>query len=302
MREKLSLYGTGIAVLIIAVAVRLTVLLPQTTRAAVTESSAATETEEATYPVMYYTPPTHKSALVSAQDAPLVQIVNRAEVPIDVAALLEQPLRYRQSQGPKVLIVHTHATEAYLGTDDYHSTDPQQNVVRVGQELCDRLNALGIETVHDTDLNDLDGYTGAYEHMADGIAQYLQRYPSIEMVIDVHRDAVEDDSGAEIALTGSIDGVSAAKLLLVMGTDAAGMEHPNWRDNLACAVQIQALCEKNAPGIFRDMSLRSQRYNQHLTANSILLEVGTAGNTLQEALVSIDYFAQQLALLLSQTD
>lgn len=243
----------------------------------------------------------------SAEDAALVPIANRVGAVLDTAALITQPVSFDLSaEGPLVLVTHTHATEAYTmtadaqydPTSDYRTEDPAHNVVRVGQALTDRLNALGIETLHDTQLHDLEGYNDAYDRTEAVLADYLARYPSIQMVIDVHRDAVEDASGRQLALTAEVNGADYARLLLVMGTDIGGLEHPNWRDNLAFAMKLQAQGERTAAGLFRELSLRSSRYNEHLTPHSLLLEVGTAGNTLQQALRSAEFFADTLARVL----
>ena len=201
----------------------------------------------------------------------------------------------RAQEGPLVLIIHTHATEAYTGSPDFHSTDPEKSVVRVGQAIADALNARGIPAVHETSLIDLGNYNDAYPRMAGLAEDWLARYPSIQMVLDVHRDSLETDDGTQLALRADVDGEACAKLLLVMGSNGSGLEHPGWRQNLANAAHLQALCEQRAPGLMRDLLLRASRYNQHLTPRSMLLEVGTAGNALEEALRSADIFSQVLA-------
>lgn len=260
---------------------------------------------EDVFPTMYYAAPQHGAAFTAA-DAGLVDVRNSAGADFDAAALITAPLQFdKRADGPLILIVHTHATEAYTVADgdeyfgNYRTTDIRYNVVRVGQALADRLNANGISTVHDTTLNDEPGYYDAYERTAAVIAGYLDEYPSIQMVIDVHRDAVTLDDGSEMAVPCRLNGRDAAQMMLVMGTDAAGLEHPDWRSNLSLALKIQAHCERCAPGTFRQMSLRAERYNEHLTPNSILLEVGAAGNTLREAIASAEFFADRLTEILS---
>lgn len=258
---------------------------------------------EETFPTMLYTPPASPGS-ETLPDAASVMIVNRAGVTLDMDKLLSQPLPKLQiSDEPLILIVHTHATEAYSGGDyaqsgTYHTLDTENNVVRVGQALADKLNACGIPTLHDMTLNDAIGYNDAYERTAEVIERYLAEYPSIQMVIDVHRDAITDTNGEELAMRTELNGQSAAQLLLVMGTDAAGLEHPNWEGNLAFALQMQAYCTSTAPDLFRELSLRSSRYNEHLTPYSVLLEVGSAGNTLDEAIRSVEFFGTKLAELL----
>ncbi len=270
-----------------------------------TEPLAQTEKD---YAKLEYQPPEHlPETQWNETDAELVHISNRAGADIDPAALMAQPINFDLTvDGPLILVTHTHATEAYTMTADtqynetsaYRTDDTDYNVVRVGQALTDRLNELGIETIHDTVLHDLNGYNDAYERTEEAISAYLAQYPSIQMVIDVHRDAVEDNAGKQLALTATLEGEEAARLLLVMGTDLGGLEHPNWRGNLAFALKLQTHCEKAAPGLFRDLSLRGSRFNEHLTPNSVLLEVGTAGNTLPQAICSAEFFAGELAELL----
>ncbi|MDR0890428.1 MAG: stage II sporulation protein P [Oscillospiraceae bacterium] len=273
--------------------------------AAVEQSAApqaAPETE--TYPTLRYTPKTQTQIPQGA-----VEIRNRSGLEIDLDSLLAAQLPFDASaQGPLVLIIHTHATEAYTIADgdtyeessSYRTQDTAYNVVRVGQALADTLEARGIETLHDETLNDLPSYDDSYPRMAEVAQSYLTMYPSIQMVIDVHRDALVDDADNQLALTTVVEGEELAQLLLVMGTNASGLTHPNWESNLSCAVQAQAVTEARAPGLFRTMSLRAERYNQHLTPCSLLLEVGTAGNTLQQALRSAELFGEALADLLLQ--
>ena len=245
---------------------------------------------------------------LTAEDAELVSVRNMAGAIYDPEALLTESLDFPLSDEPMILIVHTHATEAYTPADgddysaagSYRTTDTDHNVVRVGQALAQRLNDNGIPTLHDTTLHDVPGYDDAYERAAAVISRYLEEYPSIRMVIDVHRDAALDENGSEVAVNCSIGDREAAQMMLVMGTDAAGLEHPGWQGNLSMALKLQAWCEKTSPGCFRPLQLRAERYNQYLTPYSILLEVGAAGNTLRQALCSAEFFADRLTDLLLQ--
>ena len=305
-RFQLGLRWVCFGVLLAAVALRMVSAVELTPKAQEkSQESPPVMQAETVFPTMYYEMPSHGAAFTAA-DAALVDIRNSAGADFDAAALITASLQFdRTADGPLILIVHTHATEAYTAADgdeyfgNYRTTDVNYNVVRVGQALADRLNANGIPTLHDTTLNDEPGYYDAYERTAAVIAGYLEEYPSIQMVIDVHRDAVTLDDGSEMAVPCRLNGRDAAQLMLVMGTDIAGLEHPNWRSNLSMALKLQAHCERVAPGCFRQMSLRSERYNEHLTPNSILLEVGAAGNTLREAIVSAEFFADRLTEILS---
>ena len=308
----LSLRIACFAVLLVAVALRLglNALQPASVQApetAATVSSAEPVEAAQYYPTLLYTPPGHDE-LLTAEDAELVSVRNMAGAIYDPEALLTEPLDFPLSDEPMILIVHTHATEAYTPADgddytaagSYRTTDTDHNVVRVGQALAQRLNDNGIPTLHDTTLHDVPGYDDAYERAAAVISRYLEEYPSIRMVIDVHRDAALDENGSEVAVNCSIGDREAAQMMLVMGTDAAGLEHPGWQGNLSMALKLQAWCEKTSPGCFRPLQLRAERYNQYLTPYSILLEVGAAGNTLRQALCSAEFFADRLTDLLLQ--
>lgn len=250
------------------------------------------------FPRLPYEPPKKAAQLsFSADDAKFAPVLNWSEQRIDPATLISEPLDFTLSNEPVILILHTHATEAYCNIDGYRTTDSEQNMLRVGTELAERLNQNGLHTLHDTTLIDNDGYYDSYARAADRIEEYLQKYPTIQMVIDIHRDAATDANGQQIALIGSIDGQEAAQMMLVMGTDTT-LNHPNWRTNLSFALKLQSLCEREAPGIFRDLNLRAQRYNQHLTPHSILIEVGAAGNTLEQALRSTRLLGDCLVKLL----
>ena len=239
----------------------------------------------------------------SAAEADAITIAGASTYTVDKAALLTRPSALTaEGDGPKVLIVHTHTSEAYTPEPgwEYESSDPlrtgdaEHSVVRLGTRVAELLNAHGIETLHDTALNDYPSYNGAYERMRQTIEGYLAQYPSIEMVLDLHRDAADDPAGMPVAFTAEVDGARCAQLMLVVGTDEGGLTHPDWKENLANALKLQALLNRIAPGLCRDIDLRTERFNQHETPGSLLVEFGCTGNTLAEALRSADYLAQAL--------
>ena len=240
----------------------------------------------------------------SAAEAGEIPVGGACSYSFDKAALLTQRTTLDFSgDGPKVLIVHTHSSEAYTQeagfeytpSDPLRTEDARCSVIRVGQELAERLNEAGIETLHDSALNDYPNYNGAYERIRQTISAYLAEYPSIQMVLDVHRDAASDASGAPAALSSTQSGERCAQLMLVVGTDQGGLSHPDWQENLANALKLQALLNRSAPGLCRALDLRTERFNQHLTPGSLLIEFGSTGNTLTEALRSARIFADALS-------
>ena len=234
-------------------------------------------------------------------DSEGIHIVSTCSYTVDKAELLNRPLAGDFSgDGPKILIVHTHASEAYTPesaddydpSGDYHTMDTDYNVVRVGTEMAQVFEAHGISVIHDTSINDAAGYSDAYDRMADTIAGYLEEYPSIQMVLDVHRDAYEGVDGQPGGNVVTVDGEESAQVMLVMGTDESGQYHPNWQDNLSCALKTQAVLQRDYPELCRDLVLRRIRYNQNQTPCSMLVEVGASGNTLSQALVAARHFAR----------
>ncbi len=225
---------------------------------------------------------------------------------VDVSALLsgELPLKLQSAEaGPQILIMHTHTTEAYAmsgddvytETDTSRTTDENYNMVRIGEERMSVFEAWGLSVIQDTTTYDYPSYNGSYGRSLAGIQAYLEEYPTIAVVLDVHRDALIGSDGTAYATTTEVGGESVAQVMLVVGTNDSGLEHPNWTDNMAVAVRLQAAMLSLAPDLARDIDLRSQRFNQHLTTGSVLVEVGTSGNTLQEALAGARLFAQAAA-------
>lgn len=242
----------------------------------------------------------------TGQEAEAIAIGGSAESTVDKTSLLLSPLNMRAGTEPQVLIVHTHASEAYTPeagweytqTEKYRTLDPEYNVIRVGEAIAEELRSLGIAVIHDTTVNDAPQYQGAYERSYDCIAAQLAAHPSIQIVLDIHRDAAEDDEGNALPRQTVVNNEDCAQLMLVVGTDEGGLEHPNWRENLSFALKLQALLNRSAPTLCRDLSLRTERFNQHFTPCSLLIEVGSAGNTLAQALPSAKYLARALAQLM----
>lgn len=231
----------------------------------------------------------------SGEDARLVQVNNVCGYETDVASSLLSPLSWDLTgEAPTVLIVHSHGTESYENTENYTESSPYRskdvsyNVVSVGDRIVQVLEAAGIRAVHDRQLHDSPSYSSAYNNSRTSIQDYLARYPSIRLVLDIHRDAVEDGEGNQLGFTAQTPQGTAAQLMLVVGSDASGLQHPDWPENMSLAVKLHAQLERLAPGICRPISFRSQRFNQDLSPGALIVEVGSAGNTRQEALLAAD--------------
>ena len=231
-----------------------------------------------------------------------VYILNRTSKTLDVAALASAPLDIRlpQKSGPEILIMHTHGSEAYAQeganvyteTDTARTTDTQYNIIRVGDEIERIFTEMGLSVIHDRALYDYPSYNGAYDRSRAAVEQYLKDYPSIQIVLDVHRDALVGEDGTIYKAVTELDGVKTAQVLMVMGSDDGGLPHPNWDKNLSLSMRIQHRMNTLWPGLSRPTILRSSRFNQQLSQGSILVEVGSHGNTLQEALAGAQNFAR----------
>jgi len=226
---------------------------------------------------------------------------------INILAKNEYPLKFTKSVSadgsfaPVVLIVHSHGTESYTeeGTNFYtddtptRSEDPTKNVVAVGKTLCDTLNTSGVPAIHCETMFDKESYSAAYSNSKAAIKEYIKKYPSIQYVFDVHRDSVVRSNKEKIKPVTAVNGIQTAQAMFVVGTDSAGADHPNWIKNLTVASIFQyALVEKYGT-FMRPLSLRSSSFNAEFAPGSILLEMGSCGNTLAEA--------KQAAVILGNT-
>ncbi len=207
---------------------------------------------------------------------------------------------------PQVLILHSHGSEAYtpagdtevVWSGDHRTTDTRYNVVKVGDEMAEEFTKAGISVLHDRTLYDYPSYNGAYDRSLAAIESYLAQYPSIRFVLDVHRDAIADAEGTQYKVVSAVEEGTAAQMTLVMGSDGSGLAHPDWMENLKLAVAIQQRIAGDYPTLMRPMLLRNSRYNQHATTGSLLVEVGAAGNSPEEAALAGRLFAREMAGLL----
>lgn len=240
-----------------------------------------------------------------------VYIASTADVAVTEDDILQPFSATLTEEGPQILILHTHATEAYTPTnpeevvysEPLRTLDPTYSVIAVGAAMAETFTAMGIEVIHDTTLYDYPSYNAAYDNALAGIEQQLAENPSIAFVIDVHRDAIEDTDGNQYKLvTDPAYGTSVAQLTMVIGTDGGGLYHPDWLENLRLATTIGEGLQDQYPTLLRPILLRNSRYNQHATTGSLLLEVGSAGNSPEEAIAAGVLFAQEMGEILLGKD
>ncbi len=192
---------------------------------------------------------------------------------------------------PQVLIIHTHTTESYEPySRDYYDAefpsrtrDCSRNMVAIGDALSKSLAERGVSVLHDCTEHDFPTYTGSYDRSEVTIREALKEYPSIKVVIDLHRDAIEEADGSRIAPTTEINGKTAAQFMIIAGCDDGRFNMPDYMENLRFACLLQNTSEKMYPGLARPVLFDYRNYNQHITTGSLLIEVGGHANSFEEA-------------------
>lgn len=209
---------------------------------------------------------------------------------------------------PQILIVHTHTTECYMNeergyytdSDATRTTNEEKNIVAVGKVLKENLEENGIISIHATEKHDHPEYSGSYSRAEETIKKYLKKYPSIKVVVDLHRDSVTDENGTKSALVTEIEGKKAAQVMLVSGCQSGSVTgFPNWRENFRLAIRLQQTMEVLYPTLARPILFTERKYNQHLSTGSLLIECGTEANTLEQAKYSAELLAKSLASTLN---
>ncbi len=230
----------------------------------------------------------------------------------DFAALLREGanLNIGDKAEPQVLIFHTHTTEGYLPafTGSFYekeaarSTDPAKTVVRVGDEICAALKAHGIGYIHDTEIYDA-AYDGAYARSRVNVLSYLEKYPSIQIVLDVHRDAIYLSDTSACKPTAEIGGRKAAQIMIITGVEEGPVtDFPGWRDNLRFALSLQNAAQQKYEGLMKPIYFCRRKYNMDVVPCGLLLEFGSDTNTLAEAVYSGRLLGETLAELIEKYD
>lgn len=226
-----------------------------------------------------------------------VEIKNHTKKQFDTTKLLESPLSYQPAGNAyKVLLVHTHTTECYFPND--RSDNPNENMIQIGKEFKKILEQNGIPTLHIETVHDVP-YTTSYKKSLESVTKALKEHPSIEVVIDLHRDAIYGSNGEKLRPVTTINGEDCAQVMLVCGTDEGGLPHPDWSRNLSFGLKIQSRMQNDYPGLARPLDLRRERFNTHTTKNSVIFEIGSNGNSKEEAINGAKLAAQAVSDVLT---
>lgn len=210
------------------------------------------------------------------------------------------------SDKPQVLILHTHTTESYepytkSWFDEQYtsrSLDPDNGVVAVGDAIAEQLAAAGISVIHDCTIHDAV-YTGAYSRSLSTAVSDISEYSSIKVVLDIHRDAIEYSDGSRISAVTEIDGKKAAQVMVICAADDGTYDVPHFYDNLHFACELQQSIEGMYPTLTRPILFQYCQYNQQVSAGALLIEVGSHGNSIDEAVYSGELIGRSLAALLT---
>jgi stage II sporulation protein P len=223
----------------------------------------------------------------------------------DVEEALDMDLSMKQdNNSPQILIFHTHSQEGFA---DSIEADASTTIVGVGEYLAELLREqYGYQVIHDTGVYDLvDGKldrSAAYTYAEKGVESILEKYPSIEVVIDLHRDGVDDAN----RLVTTVNGKPTAKVMFFNGisyTKVNGalsyLPNPYIEENLAMSLQMKLLGDAYYPGFLRKNYIHGYRYCLHYRAKSMLIEAGAQNNTLEEERNAMEPLAEILHRLLS---
>jgi len=238
-------------------------------------------------------------------------VKNSAGYNLDINSELKKcpDIKIKRDGKPEVLIIHTHTCEAYMEKDrDFYyesfyprSTDINKNVARVGDAVEKKLKNAGIEVIHDVTCHDEPSFKGCYDRSAETIKKNLEKYPSIQVVLDLHRDSIGDKEQGQIKPTFKVNGKKAAQIMIISGYDKDGSKNfKDWEYNLRFALRLQKAAEDMYPGMTRPLYFDEVRYNMHLTHGSLLIEVGSEVNTLKEAVYTGSLLGDVLTKVLNE--
>lgn len=215
---------------------------------------------------------------------------------------------YVENDKPAVLIYHAHTSETYelldrnfyTNTRSTRSENSAENMVRIGEEICRILEENGYKTIHDTTVYD-EQLSGAYDRSRERVSEILKENPSVQIVLDIHRDSIYQKDGSKIKTVTEINGRKAAQIMLISGCEDGNVtDFPNWKKNLTFAVQLQNQLASDNSTLMRPLMFCCRKYNMDLVPCALSVEIGTDANTLSEAVYSAQLFAQSLSDFLEE--
>ncbi len=237
-------------------------------------------------------------------------VKNKTGLDFDFEEILNRPLTFetqKNSESPEVLIYHTHTGEAYLDEsvdyyyESYYSRTQNEdyNVVAVGEVITQELNSRGINTYHDKTVHD-STYNGSYDRSTQTVEADMKEFGSVKVVLDIHRDAIGSDA-AKVKPVFEYDGHQGAQIMILSGCDYYGeMDFDNWQNNLSFALKLQNTAEKLYPGMTRPMSFDYFVYNELICDGSLLIEVGSDANSIEEVEYTAGLLADVIARVLTE--
>jgi len=231
------------------------------------------------------------------------KVSNSTEYAVNPKDFLDLPLAFNlDANGPQILIMHTHTTESYSeetynkGAPD-RNLDETKNMTVIGNAMKEVFVANGINVIHDKTVHDYPSYNASYQSAEATIRKNLNANSGIKVVLDVHRDGITREDGTKVKLVTDINGEKTAQIMLVVGTDV-NLTHNKWQENFKLASKIQAKATEVYPSLMRPIDLRKERFNEHLTLGSLIVEVGSNGNTIEEAIRGGERIAEVISMVL----
>lgn len=230
---------------------------------------------------------------------------------IDIAKYLNKKIQATVDKSkPAVLVYHTHTSETYelLDRDFYtnerstRSENYAENMVRVGEEICNILEKNGYKTIHDKTVFD-ESLSGAYSRSRENISKILKENPSIQVVLDIHRDSIYLKDGTRVKAVSQIGGEKVAQIMITTGCEDGNVtDFPNWEKNLTFALNLQQSLVREAPSLMRPLNFAARKYNMDLIPCALHIEIGTDANTLAEAVNSANILGEALSELLKECE
>lgn len=228
--------------------------------------------------------------------------IKESQLVYDKLMGFDATLKQDNSQ-PQILIYHTHSQETYVDSDPARA---ETTIMGVGEYLTRILrDQYGFNVIHHLGQYDVESRDYAYTEAAKGVEAVLAEYPTIEVIIDLHRDAVPEDT----KLVTTVQGKEVAKFMFFNGlsyTRAMGeltsLPNPYVQDNLSFAFQMNLAAQEYYPDITRKIYLKGYRYNMHYRAKSLLVELGAQTNTVEEAMNACEPLAHIIAMVLKGED